>query len=192
VQAGAFVRVFDPASQRYAVHMIIRSAAAGDAPAISAIYGHAVLHGTGSFELVPPEAAEIATRMAAIRATGLPYLVAELNGAIAGYAYASRYRPRPGYRFTVENSVYVRHGMHGQGVGSALLAELIAQCTALGCRQIIAAIGDSANTASIRLHERAGFKHAGVLKSVGYKHGRWLDSVFMQLALGDGDGPVAG
>jgi L-amino acid N-acyltransferase YncA len=167
--------------------MMIRAARLEDAAAIAAIYGHAVLHGTGSFELAPPDAREITRRMTGIAEAGLPYLVAEVDGGIAAYAYASRYRPRPGYRYTVENSVYVRHDAHGKGLGSALLAELVAQCTACGCRQMIAAIGDSANVASIRLHERAGFQPAGVLKSVGYKHGRWLDSVFMQLPLGDGD-----
>jgi L-amino acid N-acyltransferase YncA len=167
--------------------MEIRNANPGDAAAICAIYHHAVLRGSASFELVPPDAAEIAKRMASVHDAGLPYLVAEVDGAVAGYAYASRYRPRPGYRFTVENSVYIREGAQGQGIGSRLLAALVAQWTACGCRQMIAAIGDSANLASIKLHERAGFQPAGVLKSVGFKHGRWLDSVFMQLPLGPGD-----
>jgi L-amino acid N-acyltransferase YncA len=167
--------------------MHIRDARPDDAPAIAAIYAHHVAHGTGSFELTPPDVVEITTRMTSVLDAGLPYLVADLDGVLTAYAYASRYRPRPGYRFTVENSVYVANDAHGRGLGSALLRELISQCTGRGCRQMIAVIGDSANTASIRLHERADFQHAGVLKSVGFKHGRWLDSVFMQLALGDGD-----
>ncbi len=156
-------------------------------PAITAIYAEAVVHGTASWELDPPDAAEMARRMADVQGRGYPYLVALAGATVAGYAYASAYRPRPGYRFTVEDSVYVAPGWQGQGIGRRLLAAVIDATTALGYRQMIAVIGDSANTASIALHASLGFSHAGLLRSVGFKHGRWLDGVLMQRSLGEGD-----
>jgi phosphinothricin acetyltransferase len=166
---------------------LIRAARDGDVPAIHAIYAHHVLNGFGSFEETPPDMAEIARRRSDFVARGLPYLVAEADGRVAGYAYASPFRPRSAYRFTVENSIYVDPAAGRRGIGRLLLAELIRQCTALGYRQMVAVIGDSRNTASIRLHAAAGFRDAGRLVSVGRKQGRWLDSVLMQRALGDGD-----
>jgi len=165
---------------------LVRPATVGDLPSITAIYRHHVLHGLASFELEPPDEAEIARRYQAIRALRLPYLVAELSGAIAGYAYAGVYRARPAYRFTVENSVYIDARHTGSGIGSALLPPLIDGCAAAGRRQMIAVIGDSANHASIRLHEKFGFERVALLPAVGYKFGRWVDSVLMQRALGEG------
>ena len=166
----------------------IRPAAAADIPAIAAIYRPAVLQGTASFEVDPPDDAEMLRRFTAITAAGYPYFVAELGGRVVGYAYANGYRPRPAYRFTVENSVYIASDVQGKGVGRALLAELIAACTAKGFRLMIAVIGDSATYASISLHRRAGFRFCGTIHSIGYKFDRWLDSVIMELPLGDGDG----
>jgi phosphinothricin acetyltransferase len=166
----------------------IRPSTEDDLGSIAAIYGHHVLHGTGSFETEPPGEKEMRRRRADVLARGLPHLVAEEEGgAILGYAYASAYRPRAAYRNTVENSVYVRHDIVGRGVGRLLLAELIAQCEALGVRQMVAVVGDSANLASLRLHEAFGFRLVGTLRSVGRKHGRWLDTVLLQRALGEGD-----
>jgi phosphinothricin acetyltransferase len=165
---------------------LVRAAGAADLAAITAIYAHHVRHGLASFEIDPPDAAEIARRHAAVIALGLPYLVAEIDGAIAGYAYAGLYRARPAYRYTVEDSVYIDPAYAGRGVGGGLLAELIAGCVRAGRRQMIAVIGDSANLASIRLHEKFGFQHIGTLPAVGFKFGRWVDSVVMQRALGDG------
>lgn len=164
----------------------IRDSRADDIPAIAAIYGHWVTHGLASFEIQPPDAAEMARRRAAILDAGYPYLVAEWDGRLLGYAYASAYRPRPGYRFAVENSVYVAPGAGRAGIGRALLEALIARCTAQGFRLMVAVIGDSANAASIALHERAGFTQAGLLPAIGWKHGRWLDSVLMTRPLGPG------
>jgi phosphinothricin acetyltransferase len=172
---------------------VVRGATETDIPAIQAIYAYHVLHGLASFEEEPPDQAEMMRRFVETRAKGLPYLVADdtaEGGGILGYAYAGSYRARRAYRFTLEDSVYVLPGAGGRGVGSALLVELIRQATTLGYRQMIAVIGDSANHASIRLHARHGFRHSGTLDSVGFKHGRWLDSVFMQLALGPGDQSV--
>ena len=164
----------------------IRPANLDDIPAIARIYGHAVRHGTASFELEAPDEAEMARRMKAIRDGGFPYLAAEVDGRLAGYAYASLYRVRPAYRFTLEDSVYVAPDMHGHGVGRKLLDRLIAECTALGFRQIIAVIGDSTRQQpSIRLHAACGFAMIGTFPNVGYKFGEWLDSVYMQRALGD-------
>lgn len=166
----------------------VRPSADGDLGAIAAIYGHHVLHGTGSFETEPPGEDEMRRRRADVLARGLPHLVAEdAGGAILGYAYASAYRPRAAYRNTVENSVYVRHDTVGQGIGRLLLTELIARCEALGARQMVAVVGDSANLASVRLHEAFGFRLVGTLNSVGCKHGRWLDTVLLQRQLGEGD-----
>jgi phosphinothricin acetyltransferase len=165
----------------------VRNAHAGDIPQLAEIYAHHVRHGLATFELDPPDAAEMARRHANVVALGLPYLVADVDGRIAGYAYASPYRTRPAYRFTVEDSIYLRHDCAGHGIGSVLLPALIAACEAAGCRQMVAVIGDSANHASIRLHEKFGFAHAGLLPAVGWKFGRWVDSVLMQRALGAGD-----
>ncbi|MCK0206607.1 N-acetyltransferase family protein [Starkeya koreensis] len=154
---------------------------------VQAIYAHHVRHGLASFEEVPPSLAEMATRRAHVRALGLPYLVAERGGALLGFAYASAYRPRPAYRFTVEDSVYVAAGHGGEGIGSALLGALIARCEEGPWRQMLAVIGDSGNTASLALHSRLGFRTAGTFQSVGFKFGRWVDSVLMQRPLGPGD-----
>jgi phosphinothricin acetyltransferase len=156
---------------------------------VAAIYRPAVLTGTASFELEPPGEEEMARRFEAITGAGYPYLVAETGatGAVAGYGYANAYRTRPAYRFSVENSVYVAPDAQGRGIGRALLAALIEECTARGFRQMIAVIGDSAQSASIALHRSLGFTFCGTIHSVGLKHGRWLDSVLMQRALGDGD-----
>lgn len=166
----------------------IRSATGADIVAITAIYADAVLHGTASFELDPPDDAEMHRRFAAITDNGYPYLVAiDAAGALVGYAYASAYRARPAYRWTVENSVYVDPKAFGRGIGRSLLVETVEQCTALGFRQMIAVIGGADHAASIRLHEALGFRHIGNLPATGFKHGRWLDSVLMQLPLGEAD-----
>jgi phosphinothricin acetyltransferase len=164
----------------------IRPATVADIPAITRIYAHAVEHGTASFELSAPDEAEMGRRMQAIFDGKFPYIVAEIDGVIAGYAYASLYRTRPAYRFTVEDSVYVAPHIHRRGVGKALLMKLIEACTALGFRQMIAVIGDSDQAASIGVHKACGFAPAGNLKSIGWKFGRWLDTPMMQLALGPG------
>jgi phosphinothricin acetyltransferase len=165
----------------------IRPAGPADIPAITAIYAQAVLHGTASWEVEPPDEAEMLRRQEAILAGGYPYLVAERDGALLGYAYAGAYRPRPAYRATVENSIYIAPVAQGSGVGGALLAALIEACTARGFRQMIAVIGDGtgASIGSRRLHERAGFRLIGVAEKVGYKHGRWLDQMLMQKELGE-------
>ncbi len=163
----------------------VRDAHDDDLPSVQAIYAHHVLYGTASFELEPPSVAEMQRRRGEIIANSLPYLVAERAGVVLGYAYATLYRPRPAYRFTVEDSVYVRDGLGGQGIGQALLAAVIERCSEQGRQQMIAIIGNSENSASIRLHERLGFKRVGVFESVGFKHGRWLDTVLMQRALID-------
>ncbi|MGE5129825.1 MAG: N-acetyltransferase family protein [Sphingomonadaceae bacterium] len=165
----------------------VRDAAPGDMAAIQSIYAHHVLHGLATFEEVPPAVEEMARRHADIAGRGLPYLVAELNGAPAGYAYCALYRTRSAYRFTLEDSVYVRHDLAGRGLGSALLAELVRRAEALGYRQLVAVIGDSAHRASIALHARHGFLPVGTLRSTGFKFGRWVDSVLMQRPLGEGD-----
>jgi phosphinothricin acetyltransferase len=166
----------------------IRPAATADIPAIAAIYTHAVLHGTASWELEPPGEAEMQRRYEAILAGGYPYLVAEREGAILGYAYAGAYRPRPAYRATVENSIYLAPTAQGLGIGSLLLDALMQACAARGFRQMIAVIGDGtgASIGSRRLHERAGFRLIGVAEKVGFKHGRWLDQMLMQKELGEG------
>ena len=167
--------------------LLIRDSRPDDVPAICAIFGHAVVHGNASFETDPPDAKEIGRRRDALLAAGFPYLVAEdAAGRVVGYSSAGTYRPRPGYRFTVENSVYVAPDCQGHGIGLALLPRLIERCEALGFRLMVAVIGDSANLASIRLHERCGFKHAGLLPAIGWKHGRWLDSVMLVRPLGPG------
>ena len=155
--------------------------------AIQSIYAHHVLHGLASFEEEPPSVEELERRYRDVTGRGLPYLVAELGGEVAGYGYCAPYRARSAYRHALEDSVYVRHDMTGRGVGKRLLDELIAHCAALGYRQVIAVIGDSANTASIGVHAACGFLRVGTLRSVGFKFGRWVDSVFMQRPLGPGD-----
>jgi L-amino acid N-acyltransferase YncA len=169
--------------------MRVRAATPEDAGAIQAIYAHHVLHGLGTFEETPPEVEEIAARMAAIAAEGLPWLVIEEedlgDGVIAAYAYASQFRPRAAYRFTVEDSVYVAPEAVGKGYGRAALAGLISACEALGKRRMAAVIGDSGNAASIGLHRALGFEPAGVMHNMGFKHGRWVDVVLMERVLGD-------
>jgi phosphinothricin acetyltransferase len=167
--------------------LLIRDSLPTDMPSIAAIYGHAVLHGTASFELDPPDVVEVARRRAVLLAAALPYLVAEdATGQVVGYSHASTYRPRPGYRFTVENSVYVAPERQGNGIGRALLLPLIERCEHAGYRLMVAVIGDSVNQASIRLHAGCGFRHAGLLPAIGWKRGRWLDSVLMVRPLGPG------
>ncbi len=163
--------------------MLVRDARDDDIGAIQAIYAHHVLHGTASFEEVAPSVDEIARRRADVLARGMPYLVAEVDRSVVGYSYASPYRARPAYRFSIENSVYVQHGRGRGGVGRALLAALIERCEQGPWRQMIAVIGDSANAASIGLHASLGFRNVGTFTDVGFKFGRWLDSVLMQRAL---------
>jgi phosphinothricin acetyltransferase len=165
----------------------LRAAIAADMAAVAAIYRPAVLTGTASFELEPPDEAEMRRRFEAIVGEGYPYFVAELDGRVVGYAYASAYRTRPGYRFTVEDSIYITPEAQGKGVGRMLLEALIDTSTAKGYRLMVAIVGDSRNFASIALHRSAGFTFCGTIHSVGYKFGRWLDSVIMELPLGEGD-----
>jgi phosphinothricin acetyltransferase len=165
----------------------VRPATPADIPAICAIYRRAVIDGLASWEYEPPTESEMRRRYDAIVAGGYPYLVATLDGRLLGYAYASAYRTRPGYRFTVENSVYVSTDAQRTGAGRALLGALIERCSEAGFRQMIAVIGDSANQPSIGLHRALGFTYCGVLHSIGWKGGRWLDSVLMQRPLGKGD-----
>ena len=166
--------------------MHVRPAVAADFTDITRIYGHHVLHGLASFEIDPPSQEEMLQRWRALAGRELPYLVAELGGVIAGYAYATPYRHRRAYRHSVENSVYADPDMAGRGIGRALLSNLIAACESLGLRQMIAIIGDSGNAASIGLHTALGFEKTGVLRGVGFKAGRWVDTVIMQRTLGDG------
>ena len=164
----------------------IRPALPHDLAAITAIYDHAVRYGTASFEIEPPDEREMARRYEALRAGGYPYLVAEIGGNIAGYAYAGPYRERPAYHWCVEDSIYIAPQSQRHGIGRALLDRLIAEAEAGGFRQMIAVVGDSANTGSIELHRRAGFRMVGTFDNVGFKFGRWLDSVLMQRPLGVG------
>lgn len=176
----------DPAADR----PTIRDAAPGDVPAIAELYAHHVRHGTASFELEPPSQARVGERVERAAARGLPYLVGEIDGRVVGYAIANPYRPRPAYAWTLEDSVYVAADRHGEGIGASLLTALLERAESAGFRQMVAVIGDSANAASIRLHEKLGFRHVGVLSDVGFKHGRWLDTVLMQRHLGaGGDSP---
>lgn len=171
----------------------VRDSRSDDVAAIQEIYGFHVLHGLASFEEEPPSVEEMARRRSEVLRQGFPHLVAELDGCVVGYSYASSYRPRPAYGYTIENSVYVSEAVRGRGVGRALLGALIARCEAGPWRQMVAVIGDTANHASIGLHERFGFERAATLRSVGFKFGRWVDSVIMQRPLGVGDatGPGA-
>jgi phosphinothricin acetyltransferase len=165
----------------------VRDARPSDLPEIAAIYGWHVRTGLASFETEPPGEEEMRSRFDAVRGKGLPYLACEIEGRVAGFAYASPYRSRPAYRFTLEDSIYVHPDFSRRGVGRALLEALVRRCEAIGCRNLVAVIGDSANAASIGLHSALGFREAGVLRSIGFKHGRWVDSVLMQRALGPGD-----
>jgi L-amino acid N-acyltransferase YncA len=166
----------------------VRPATPDDIGEIHAIYAHHVLKGLASFEEEPPSVPELRRRYDEVTGRGLPYLVADFGGTVAGYGYCALYRARSAYRYSLEDSVYVRPDAQGRGVGATLLAELIRRCEALGYRQMIAVIGDSANAASVGLHASAGFLRVGTLRSAGFKFGRWVDSVLMQRALGAGDG----
>lgn len=165
---------------------LIRPACATDIAAITAIYAHAVRHGTASFEVDPPDEAEMRRRHAALVGAGHPYLVAEEGGAVRAYAYAGPYRTRPAYRWTVEDSIYVAPDAQGRGLGRLMLGRLIEEAEAAGRRLMVAVIGDAASTGSIRLHEACAFRHVGTLEGVGHKHERWLSSVLMQRSLGPG------
>ncbi|WP_434956947.1 MULTISPECIES: GNAT family N-acetyltransferase [unclassified Labrys (in: a-proteobacteria)] len=176
----------DPTANAAAI--LVRDARESDMAAVQPIYAHHVLQGLASFEEVPPSLDELVSRRRGVLAQGLPYLVAEAEGRVVGYSYATAYRPRPAYRYTVEDSVYVAPDMGGRGVGRLLLEELIARCEAGPWRQMLAVIGNSGNTGSIALHRRLGFSEAGVLTSVGFKLGRWVDTVLMQRSLGIGNG----
>ena len=164
----------------------IRPATPVDIPAITHIYAHSVNTGTASFELEPPNEAEMTRRMQALFDDGYPYLLAEIGGMIVGYAYAGSYRPRPAYRFSVEDSIYVDPTVQRRGVGRVLLEHLIQECERRGFRQMVAVIGDSAQLASIEVHRALGFRPVGSFENVGFKFGRWLDSVMMQRELGPG------
>ena len=165
----------------------IRAATTADIAAITRIYAHAVAYGTASFELEPPDEAEMVRRQQALLARKFPYIVAELAGAVAGYAYAGPYRDRRAYDWCIEDSLYIAPELHRKGIGRQLLTRLVAEAEALGFRQMIAVIGDSANTASIAVHAAVGFRLIGNFQSIGFKHGRWLDTVLMQRALGSSD-----
>jgi phosphinothricin acetyltransferase len=167
--------------------MRIRAVSAADLADIQGIYAHHVLHGTGSFDEVPPSVEEFVDRVEHVTDQGWPWLVAEDATGVLGYCYLTRFRPRSAYRFCAENAVYVRPDVRGQGVGKALVGQLIEAATAAGFRQMVAVIGDSENVGSIGVHASLGFQRAGILRAVGWKAGRWLDAVYMQRALGDGD-----
>ena len=164
----------------------IRDALSADADACRAIYAHHVLHGVGTFEEVPPTTEEMVRRIVDVTARGLPWLVAQDAGGVRGFAYAAPFRLRSAYRYTVEDSIYLAADATGQGIGRRLLGELIARCEAIGLRQMVARIGDSANAASIGVHRACGFEHRGTTPALGFKHGRFVDVVWMQRALGDG------
>lgn len=167
--------------------LVVREATEADLPEIAAIYAHHVRTGLASFETEPPDLAEMTARFRAVRGNGFPWLACESGGRLAGYAYASHYRTRPGYRYCLEDSVYVHPDFAGRGAGRALLARLVQACEAVGCRQLVAVIGDSGNAASIGLHSALGFRLVGTLRAIGFKHGRWVDSVLMQRPIGPGD-----
>lgn len=165
----------------------IRPSRDEDMATITAIYGHHVLHGTGTFETEPPSEADMTNRRADVLAKGLPYLVAEDSGQVLGFAYCNWFKPRPAYRYSAEDSIYVAPGVHRQGLGRALLDALCQQAEALGVRKMLAVIGDSANAGSIGVHSALGFTHTGTVRSCGWKFGRWLDVVLMEKSLGEGD-----
>jgi phosphinothricin acetyltransferase len=162
------------------IEAVIRPAVDSDAEALAEIYGHHVRTGAATFEIDPPDGAEMGRRRSALVALGMPYLVAEVGEVVAGYAYASQFRPRIGYRYTVEDSVYIRDGYAGRGLGRTLLGALIERCREMGIRQMVAVVGDSANAASLRLHESFGFRRVGTLEKVGWKFERWFDAVLLQ------------
>lgn len=166
--------------------VVVSDATEADMDAVLRIYTHHVLHGLATFEEIPPSVADMQERRRTVLAAGLPYLVARVDGDIVGYAYATSFRPRPAYRHTIEDSVYVRDGLAARGVGTALLTELVSRCSAGPWRQMLAVIGNSENHGSIRLHQRLGFSDAGIQKAVGFKLGRWVDTVMMQRPLGPG------
>jgi L-amino acid N-acyltransferase YncA len=175
------------------VTVTIRDVEPGDMARVAAIYAESVENGLGTFELDPPDETEMVERFATVAASGLPRLVAEIDGQVAGYAYAGVFRPRRAYRYTVEDSVYIDPAYRGRGVGRALLVALIARCEDLGLRQMLAVIGDSANAGSVALHAACGFEPAGVFKAVGWKHDDWRDVVLMQRTLREGgDHPPTG
>jgi L-amino acid N-acyltransferase YncA len=190
IQAPALRRGFSFAKSKNTVSAMtsleIRPAATADLPFITEIYEQAVLYGTATFELIPPDLAEMTRRFDVLREGGFPYLVAALEGRLVGYAYAAAHRPRPAYRFTVENSVYLQPTSHRRGIGMQLMQRLIAESEQRGYRQMVAVIGDSANAGSVGLHIKCGFQMIGTHPNVGFKFGRWLDTVMMQRALGDG------
>jgi L-amino acid N-acyltransferase YncA len=165
----------------------IRPSREQDLPAITAIYAHHVLHGTGTFETEPPSEADMTARRADVLAKGLPYLVAEDGGRVLGYAYCQWFKPRPAYRFSAEDSIYLHPDAQGKGLGKSLLAELERQAQAAGIRKLIAVIGDSANQGSVGVHRTLGFKPVGVIQSCGWKFGKWLDIVLMEKQIGAGD-----
>jgi phosphinothricin acetyltransferase len=171
--------------------LLVRPSASADLDAIRDIYASAVTRGTGTFELEAPDLSEMARRREDVLAKGLPWLVAEQDNRVLGYAYANHFRPRPAYRFSVEDSIYLHPDAQGRGIGKVLLAELLARCQAAGARQMLAVIGDSANLGSIRVHRAVGFEPSGTLRSVGWKFGRWLDVVLMQRPLGAGSATPA-
>lgn len=181
--AGSKIRRYAIAKTSMTASAKIRAANDGDTAAITGIYAHYVLHSTATFEIEAPDAAEMSRRGADVQQKNLPYLVTELNGDVVGYAYVTPYRPRKAYRFTVEDSIYIHPDHTGKGLGKILLAALIDACTKTGARQMIAVIGGSENTASVGLHERFGFQHVGILKSVGFKFDRWLNATLMQKTL---------
>ncbi|MET8144007.1 N-acetyltransferase family protein [Sphaerisporangium sp. NPDC005288] len=165
------------------VHATIRAATLGDLPAVAAIYTHYVLGGVATFEETPPGLEDWRRRLDDLAGRALPFLVAELDGTVAGYAYAGPFRPKPAYRHTVEDSIYLAPGHTGRGLGRALMGPLLSGCTRAGARQMVAVIADTGDPGSIALHEAFGFTRAGLLKEVGHKHGRWIDTVLMQRAL---------
>ena len=166
---------------------LIRPSADADLPAITAIYAHHVLYGTGSFETEPPSVADMTTRRADVLSKGLPYLVVEQDGKIAGFAYGNWFKPRPAYRYSVEDSIYMAPDLQGKGLGRALLAELMARFEAVGIRKVMAIVGDSANTGSVGIHLALGFTQVGIVDSCGWKFGAWRDIVIMQKTLGVGN-----
>ncbi len=169
--------------------ILVRDSVEADVQQIQSIYSHHVLHGTASFELTPPTIRDMCERRQAVISKGLPYIVAVMNHEIVGFAYATPYRPRPAYRFTVEDSVYVREGLQGNKIGSLLLSEVIVRCTQAGYRQMLAVVGD-ASPPSVALHKRHGFELAGTFKAFGFKFGAWRDTAMLQRQLGEGSSTV--
>jgi L-amino acid N-acyltransferase YncA len=174
-----------PTDQTGVRSIVVRDASAADMVAVQLIYSHHVLHGLATFEETPPSVEDLQARRIAVLASGLPYLVAECGGEIVGYCYATSYRPRPAYRHTIEDSVYIRDGHGAKGIGTALLETLITRCEHGPFRQMLAVIGNSANAGSLALHRRLGFETIGTLCAVGFKLGRWVDTVLMQRPIGD-------